>query len=183
MKKNNNSQLKNILKTLKLNENNISMILGALVIVIVGILLVNYVKDKKSNTLTGISTQSQNTREHIVTKGETLWSIAENSYGSGYNWTDIKDANKLTTDTIEVGQRLNIPDVTVKKPTMTKSVTVARQEVSVPVNTYKVVKGDCLWKIAVNIYGNGFRWRDIAKANNLKRPGLIHPGNVLSIPK
>ena len=111
--------LKKFLKQIKLNEESISMVLGAIVIVIVGILIVNYFKDRGSGTIPASSTQTA-TKEHTVVKGETLWSIAEDSYGSGYNWVDIKSANDLKTETIEVGQKLNIPDVSPKQPTSTK---------------------------------------------------------------
>ena len=115
-----NFNLKKFLKNLKLNEENISMVLGALVIVIVGILIVNYFKDKGTANVPGINTQT-NSKVHTVTKGETLWCIAEDSFGSGYNWVDIKSANSLKTDNIEVGQKLTIPDVAAKKPTVTKT--------------------------------------------------------------
>lgn len=159
------------------------MVLGALVIVVVGILVVNYFKDKKSETLpTGINTQNTS-KEHIVVKGETLWSISEDSFGSGYNWTDIKKANNLTSNTIEVGQKLTIPDVSAKQPTSTTVSATTKPEGSISTNTYTVVKGDCLWNIAVRTYGDGFRWVEIAKANNLKNPSIIHPGNVLTLPR
>ncbi|OGG03747.1 hypothetical protein A2Z33_04620 [Candidatus Gottesmanbacteria bacterium RBG_16_52_11] len=48
--------------------------------------------------------------------------------------------------------------------------------------TYTVVRGDSLWKIAVAKYGNGYRWVDIAKANKLANPDLIHAGNVFVLP-
>lgn len=31
--------------------------------------------------------------EHVVQQGDTLWEIAEARYGSGFEWTKIKDAN------------------------------------------------------------------------------------------
>ena len=101
------------------------MVLGAIVIVIVGILIVNYFKDKGGNgTITETSSQTNAvaSNEHVVVKGETLWSIAEDSFGSGYNWVDIKSVNSLKTETIEVGQKLTIPSVSPKEPTSTKKV-------------------------------------------------------------
>ena len=43
---------------------------------------------------------------HTVKKGETLWRISQ-TYGSSVS--AIKSANSLTSDTIEIGQRLLIP--------------------------------------------------------------------------
>jgi len=174
---------KKFLKQIKLNEDNISMILGAVVIVIAGILVINYFKEKGNTSVPGVTTQIQNTNEHIVVKGETLWSIAEDAFGSGYNWTDIQKANKLTADDIEVGQKLIIPDATTKEPTSTKVVTKITTENSITNDNYTVVKGDCLWTIAVRAYGDGFKWVEIAKANKLTNPNLIYPGNILTLPR
>jgi len=177
-----NFDLKKFLKNLKLNEENISMVLGALVIVIVGILIVNYFKDKKSDTLTGINTGSESQKEHVVVKGETLWSIAEDKYGSGYNWVDVKKANELKSDTIEVGQKLTLPEVSAKKPTLTKP-TLSANTQTLSGDTYTVVKGDTLWSISLRAYGDGYKWVSVAKANKLVNPNVIHVGNVLTLPR
>jgi putative chitinase len=172
--------LKKLLKNIKLNEENISMVLGALVIVIVGILVVNYFRDKKSEILPAISTENK-AKEHVVVRGETLWSIAEDSFGSGYNWVDVKSENKLTSDKIEVGQKLAIPEVAAKKPTATKQVVIVKAQNPISGDSYTVEKGDTLWNIAVRAYGDGYRWVEIAKNNNLKNPNLIYAGNVLTL--
>ena len=51
--------------------------------------------------------------------------------------------------------------------------------------TYTVQKGDCLWKIASNYYGNGASWNKLYDANKSVvggNPNLIYPGQVLTIP-
>ena len=51
--------------------------------------------------------------------------------------------------------------------------------------TYTVVKGDCLWKIAKKFYGNGSKYTIIYDANRGViggNPNLIYPGQVLTIP-
>ncbi len=50
--------------------------------------------------------------------------------------------------------------------------------------TYTVVRGDCLWKIAKKLYGDGKKWIDIYNANAsiIKNPNLIYAGQVLLIP-
>lgn len=175
--------LKSFLKGLKLNENNISMALGALVIVIVGVLVVNYFKGQKGETIPALTTQNKIGETHTVVKGETLWSIAEDNYGSGYNWVDIKSANSLTSDMIEVGQELSIPDVATKQPTSTAKMAASELPDTIAGNTYTVVKGDSLWKISVRTYGDGYAWTKIAEANSLVNPSLIHAGNVLTLPR
>ncbi|MBI3379569.1 LysM peptidoglycan-binding domain-containing protein [Candidatus Gottesmanbacteria bacterium] len=106
--------------------------------------------------------------------------MAEKYYNSGYNWVTIADANKLTNpDSIEAGLVLSLPKAdTIQPPN--ENISAAATELP---KTYTVVKGDYLWKIAVEQYGDGFAWVKIAKANNLVNPGLIHPGNVLSLPR
>lgn len=52
-------------------------------------------------------------------------------------------------------------------------------------DTYTVVKGDCLWKIAKKFYGAGAQYTTIYNANKgqINNPNLIYPGQVLTIPK
>lgn len=163
------------------------MVLGALVIVIVGILVVNYFKDRRVQTLPEALTTTNQTevgKVHVVTQGETLWSIAEDVYGSGYNWVDVKSANNLVSENIEIGQELVMPDVSAKQPTATKEVlTIEQGSDVISGDTYTVNHGDSLWNIAVRAYGDGYKWVEIARVNNLDNPDIIHTGNVLTIPR
>ena len=47
-----------------------------------------------------------------------------------------------------------------------------------------MVKGDTLWGIARQFYGDGSAYKRIAAANSaiIKNPNLIYPGQVLTIP-
>ncbi len=49
-------------------------------------------------------------------------------------------------------------------------------------NRYEVRRGDTLWSIAMNVYGDGKRWRDIATANGIGDPKGLAVGQVLVIP-
>ncbi|MGN0968315.1 MAG: LysM peptidoglycan-binding domain-containing protein [Oscillospiraceae bacterium] len=51
-----------------------------------------------------------------------------------------------------------------------------------PAETYTVVAGDCLWKIAARVYGSGTQFGRIAEANGIKAPYTIYIGQVLTIP-
>lgn len=68
------------------------------------------------------------------------------------------------------------------------SVEVAREVVSSPLpsstQTYTVIKGDSLWKIAKYFYGNGSKYSTIYEANKdiISNPSLIYPNQVLVIP-
>jgi nucleoid-associated protein YgaU len=52
-------------------------------------------------------------------------------------------------------------------------------------DTYVVVAGDSLSKIAKRLYGDANQWRKIHEANKhlIKNPDLIHPGQKLKIPR
>ena len=47
---------------------------------------------------------------------------------------------------------------------------------------YTVVKGDTLWAIAKKYYGDGNRYPEIARANNISNPNIISVGQKLLIP-
>lgn len=191
-----------ILDTIK--NNYVSAIIG-LVIVILGIGYISNSLSTKNKALNNEANQNQEQvegdldtisgRSYKVRKGDTLWSIAEAKYQSGYNYTDIVTANKLrSANSIEVGQVLTLPDVpsklnTVKKiqvkvqvtvkPTLKPSIkpsltplptqiakqTTPQPKISITGTSYTIQKGDHLWGIAVRAYGDGYKWTKIWNAN------------------
>lgn len=188
-----NENLKNFLKKIKLNESLISIILGAVVVVVVAILIFNYFKgvDKTEQAATDMSTEEVQLVEeegiiiplglpttYTVEEGDYLWSIAEKFYTSGYNWIDIAEENNLANANILlVGQELNIPKT---------EVIILEAEVAGPSitgNSYIIEKDDNLWDIAVRAYGDGYQWVKIASENNLVNPDLIYSGDTLAIPR
>ena len=51
--------------------------------------------------------------------------------------------------------------------------------------TYTVKRGDSLWKISKQVYGNGAQWKKLYNANKSvvgKNPNLIYPGQKFIIP-
>ena len=81
-------------------------------------------------TKPGISNGEVEEKYYIVQKGDTLWSIA-NKYGTTVD--ELKQINNLTSNIINVGQRLKIASI-------------------IPEGVYIIQKGDTLWSIA-NKYG------------------------------
>lgn len=149
--------------------------------------------------------------EYTVKQGDTLFLIAEQYYGDGYKYTEIVKENKLLNENqIEVGQVLQIPkleELTLPMPVSvdeTQPATTEKMVLEAPAgskgapdatmtqqdwgpkitsNTYTVVEGDWLSKIAGRAYGDIFAYDKIAKANNIQNPDLIEPGMVLTIPR
>ncbi|MBI1919258.1 LysM peptidoglycan-binding domain-containing protein [Candidatus Microgenomates bacterium] len=168
-----------------------SLILGIVVVVIVGILLIAFVRRQTSlNKQSEVSLEQVEQikeqvlgKKHTVTTGETLWDIAVKNYNDGYKWVEIAKANNLANpDSIEVGSELQIPEV--KIPASNGQV-ASGQTVSVKIDgdSYTVIRDDDLWDIAVRAYGDGYKWVEIARANNLVNPNLIHAGNKLTLPR
>jgi len=48
-------------------------------------------------------------RTHTVVRGDSLWSIAEKSYGTGFEWTKIRDANPGKIGLLPNGRPLITP--------------------------------------------------------------------------
>jgi LysM repeat protein len=57
------------------------------------------------------------------------------------------------------------------------SVDLQRREI-----VYRVQPGDTLWGLADRFYGNGRRWTEIARANNLKEGDALTSGATIKIP-
>ena len=194
--------LKQWLKRLKLHESKISMVLGFLVVVVAGILVYNsffrmsQTEEKaseetpKAYQLEVVEEQGKMVPEglpveHTVVPGEHLWSISQKYYGNGYNWVDIAEENALQDPgLIYSGQILTIPRAEVK---VLPEILIAQNTANEPItsDSYTVVKGDNLWKIAVRAYQDGYAWPKIYQANQdiVRNPGLIEVGWTLKIPR
>ncbi len=113
-------ELKKSLKSVKTNESSISMIIGIIVVLAVGLLVVRYFRNLNENsTLPPISTEAesgdfdeQGRKLHVIASGESLWLIAQNEYGDGFKWVRIASENNITSPTeIEEGQEIVLPDL------------------------------------------------------------------------
>lgn len=209
----------------KINESLISMILGVLVVLLVGLIAYNYFRTHREVVPTTTPTktvavvvQPQNQPKvtenkpapiampkneavqqkigqgqsavalpatHKVVAGESLWTIAEQYYKSGYNYVDIAKVNNLANaNVLTVGQQLTIPKVEVRQPlTIANATTPVITQSRITGNSYMVVKGDSIWEISVRAYGDGYQYQKIVMANHLTNPSLIFSGNKLTIPR
>jgi len=179
-------------------ESYTSLLMGIVVVIIAVLFVVSFAKQNRhiqqtssTNTFTtpiptGVTQTlpgvQKGEKEYTVQAGDDLWHIAEKYYNSGYNWVDIANANHLENPSIlYAGIKLIIPSVQPKIATVITQ--PSQSENAITGNSYTVVHGDDLWHIAVRAYGDGYKWVNIAKVNNLINPSLIHSGNVLIIPR
>jgi nucleoid-associated protein YgaU len=159
---------------------------------------------------TAQNSSSQSTGElvakHTVVAGESLWSISEKYYGTGYEWKKLVEANKIASPSvIEKGTIVEVPRLqmisaaSTEKPstavapsaqpttvvaqasTSTQSQPAAQSTPSSSTQiAYTVATGDSLWSIAQTKCGDGYAWSKIASENKLVSPGIIHTGNQLN---
>jgi LysM repeat protein len=114
---------------------------------------------------------------YTVKKGDTLSRIAI-SYKT--NVSELKKANKLTSDLIYMNQQLTVPSgVTsaTKKTAATPAASLQTTAQAKPAVTYVVKSGDTLSKIASN---HKIKLNDLMEWNGLKNH-LIYPGQQLKV--
>jgi LysM repeat protein len=71
-----------------------------------------------------------------------------------------------------------------KEPAVTVPPAPAEEKKSAEPVTYRVKRGDSLWKLARKFYGDPNLWKKIYDANKdvIKNPNRIYPGQTLKIP-
>lgn len=105
---------------LEKNQSYLNLILGALIVIVLGVLIFNYFnKSKEDNgnitdTAQSIDEQGDVTKDSLpgtytVKEGDTLFLIAQKYYDDGNKYSEIVKENKLSADSIETGQKLTIP--------------------------------------------------------------------------
>lgn len=204
---------------LEKNQSYLNLILGALIVIVLGVLIFNYFNKPAEDTgdlgpsQQIVDEQGNVTKEglpgkYTVKEGDTLFSVAQKYYDDGNLYTEIMRENNLVGDAIEVGQELNIPKVEAAEPSASPeasaeppaSETPAASAVSAPAgekgatitdqswgekitgDSYTVVQGDWLSKIAGRAYGDIMLYQKIAQANSISDPNSIEVGTVLKIP-
>lgn len=132
-------------------------------------------KETTSNNQQNSNNNSQSSSDvyYTVRSGDSLWKIAT-SHDTTVN--DLKSINKLSSNTIYVGQKLKIKEgKNNQSSSQNQSSTSTSQSSSV--KTYTVKSGDTLWGIANK---NNTSVSSIKEKNNLKSDN-IYVGQVLTI--
>ncbi len=192
------SYLGRIESEIQSNQSRLNMILGALIVLVVGILVFNYFNKGKADLGPAQSTTSKQQQQEVapsnlpgrytVKDGDSLFDIANTYYNDGYKYTVIAKTNDLTNpDVIETGQVLEIP----KMDSSATMATVSPSESPVSTdwgpkiteNTYIVQAGDWLSTIAGRAYEDIYAYNKIAAANNISNPNNIEVGTKLTIPR
>lgn len=189
------------------NQSKVSLVLGALIVLVIGILVFNYFNKNKANL--GPAQQVQQTEQqdvsvdqlpgkYTVKTDDTLFTLAQKYYNDGYKYTEIAKANNLTNvDQIQAGQVLEIPKLETQVAQASSQPSSSPTEeilgtgggdttiwgTKIEGNTYTVAEGDWLSTIAGRAYGDVMAFDRIAKANNIPDPNLIQPGITLTIPR
>lgn len=141
-----------------------------------------------ANTNTGTTTnpvtntQTSNASSYTVKSGDSLWSIANKH---GLSISQLKSINHLSSDMIYPGQKLMVTGGTTASTTTNTSTTkpapsqVSNQTVTVgsSAQTYTVVAGDSVWKIAHQF---GISMDTLRSLNHIKND-FIYPGQVLKV--
>ena len=92
----------------------------------------------------------------------------------------LKQWRDYGTKTVNISFHMEKPKASVEPPRETTA-----SPAPATAQTYTVVKGDCLWNIAKQLYGSGADYSKIYEANKGtvgSNPNLIYPGQVLTIP-
>lgn len=195
------------------NQSRLSLVLGALIVLVIAILLYNYFNRPKTEIGPSQQNQQEETMgdvspdklpgKYTVKKGDTLFLIAEKYYKDGDKFTEIAKANNLAdVNVLETDQVLEIPKLAEEVtavPTQSPQVSPAAQTVTedkdmggvdttvwgskIEGDTYIVAQGDWLSTISARAYGDIYAYDKVAKANNIPNPDLIYPGQVLTIPR
>lgn len=190
-----------VLSKFRWGESYKSLFLGLIVVAVAAIIVFSLGRNNQnkqtSSTQDGpvgekgktenVDKDSKAQKTYIVKKGDYLWSISEAMYKSGYYWVEIARVNNLANPgLIYSGDKLIIPRI--KTETKTSPIDKNGQNDATNTNlikgdSYKVVKGDSLWNVAIRAYGDGYKWVDIARENKLANPDLIFSGNDLKLPR
>ncbi len=113
--------------------------------------------------------------EYVVQNGDSLSKIA---HRAGTTVQAIKQLNGLSSDTIRVGQRLNLPSGASVLSSSSSSTSSFLTNFAGGENTYTVKPGDTISKIASKV---GMKSSELIRLNNINDPNRLQVGQILAI--
>lgn len=176
---------------LHLQESYKSLLLGIAVVLLVTVLLFGYLKNRTPQSPPPapkmVSTKIVQRRDvmgvYTVQAGDDLKSITLKYYNTSDPYMLVaKDNGLQNPDQIDEGKKLTIPKIA-KTVYLAPSLAKPLRTEAINDPSYTVQDGDVLWDIAVRTYGDGYKWQDILKANNLPSTEAIFPGMILQLPR
>lgn len=163
---------------LRFGESYTSLVLGIIVVIISTILLLSFIQNRNANkniNTTQIVTPVSVTPEASIAATTTVTAAP----------TVTKIVSTPTAVQKQVAQKVASTKAPTATPTSVKPTEKAQEkkkEVNPKQKTYVVTADDTLWNIAEKVYKNGYNWVDIARANKLNNPDVIHKGTKLVLP-
>lgn len=172
----------------KLNlQSYLGLVLGAIIVIVLGFLVASFLTRNPSQgeiaggektVSEGATAFGQMASEYKVKDGDTLYAIAESSYGDGSLWPALVAENEIENPD------LIFTDATLKMPTKERAAELVKTQVQ---TSWDVVEGNTLSGIAESVYGDSSRWMEIAKANSVgyleNGNPLIFAGSTIKIPR
>ncbi|OGD92963.1 hypothetical protein A2697_05590 [Candidatus Curtissbacteria bacterium RIFCSPHIGHO2_01_FULL_41_44] len=164
-----------------------SLILGAIIVIVLGLLVANYF-NRRSQQIGGGEQTSQSQeeaqkavgapQEYKIVAGDSLSAISEKFYETAEFFPVLAEVNNISNPDII------FTDSTLKVPTKNEAETV---RVQLTTTQYQVQSGDTLFTISEKVYGNGSKWPILDRANDVGRlPNgnpLIFAGSTIVIPR
>lgn len=104
---------------------------------------------------------------YTVKSGDSFWSIAEQQLGDGTRYKELAAYNGMSIDhVIHPGDVLKLPGTSQPAERI-----------------YTVKPNDSFWRIAEQQLGDGTRYKELAAYNGMSIDHIIHPGDILKLPR
>ncbi|OGD87424.1 hypothetical protein A3D81_03265 [Candidatus Curtissbacteria bacterium RIFCSPHIGHO2_02_FULL_40_17] len=168
-------------------ESYASLILGAIIVVILGLLVANFFSKRNQGTIdqADMTQQTQNQEgapvagsNYKVKENDSLSKISEEVYGNQEFWPALAAVNNIANaNVIWVGTSLKLP----------AKEEVVKTKAAVGGTSYQVQMGETLFTIAQKVYGDGSKWTVLDRANGMKRLSngnpLVYAGSTIIVPR